>query len=85
MSLDSDFDDMVKICEFYASSADDVKVDLENYHITMGEYGVDPVIGEGGDHLAYYLIEEPDGTSLFVNDLDDYFQDQFSDCLEERF
>ena len=36
--------------------------------------GVDPVIGEGGDHLAYYLIEEPDGSTLFVDDLDEYFQ-----------
>ena len=74
MSVVSDFDDTVKICEFYADSADDVEVDLENYHITMGEYGVAPVIGEGGDHLAYYLIEEPDGSTLFVDDLDEYFQ-----------
>ena len=48
MSVGSDFDDTVKICEFYADSADDVEVDLENYHITMGEYGVDPVIGGRG-------------------------------------
>ena len=48
MSVVSDFDDTVKICEFYADSADDVEVDLENYHITMGEYGVDPVIGGRG-------------------------------------
>ena len=56
MSVVSDFDDTVKICEFYADSADDVEVDLENYHITMGEYGVDPVIGEGGDHLSLIHI-----------------------------
>ena len=83
MSAGSYFDDMVKICEFYAGSADDVEVDLENYHITMGEYGVDPVIEEGGDNPAYYLIEEPDGTALFVNDLDSYFQSVLPDWREE--
>lgn len=83
MSVGSDFYDAVKICEFYADSEDDVEVDFENHHITMGEYGVDPVIGEGGDHLAYYLIEEPDGTSLFVNDLDDYFQSVLREWWEE--
>ena len=83
MSIGSDFYDTVKICEFYADSADDVEVDLENYHITMGEYGVDPVIGEGGDHLAYYLIEEPDGTNLFVDDLDSYFQSVLPDWRDE--
>jgi len=31
MSVGSDFDDMVKICEFYAGSADDVVVDLDSY------------------------------------------------------
>lgn len=83
MSVGSDFDDMVKICEFYADSDDDVKVDLENYHITMGEYGVDPVIGEGGDHVAYYLIEEPDGTTLFADDLDSFFQSVLHEWEDE--
>lgn len=83
MSVESDFDDMVKICEFYARPTDGVEVDLENYHITMGEYGVDPVIGGGGDHLAYYLIEEPDGTSMFVDDLDYYFQTVLPDWSVE--
>lgn len=79
MSFEADFYDTVKICEFYADSYDDVEVDLENYHITMGEYGVDPVVGEGGDNLAYYLVEEPDGTNLFVDDLDSYFQSVLTD------
>lgn len=83
MSFDSDFFDTVKICEFYADSTDDVEVDLENYHVTMGEYGVDPVMGEGGDRVAYYLIEEPDGTSLFVDDLDSYFQSVLPEWWEE--
>lgn len=83
MSVCSDFYDTVNICEFYASSTDDVEFDLENYHITMGEYGVDPVIGGGGDHVAYYLIEEPDGSSLFVDDLDSYFQSVLPDWRED--
>lgn len=83
MSFDSDFYDTIKICEFYADCPDDVEVDFDGYHITMGEYGVDLVIGEGGDHLAYYLIEEPDGSSLFVNDLDSYFQSVLTDWGDE--
>lgn len=72
MSFSSDFDDTIGLCEFYASSVEEVEVDLENHHIRMDDYGIDPVVGD--DRISYYLVEEPDGTSLFVDDLESYFQ-----------
>lgn len=72
MSVSSEFDDTIKICEFYADSADEVEVDPENYHIRMGEYDIDPVFG--GGRISYYLVVEPDGRALFTDDLDTFFQ-----------
>ena len=72
MSVETDFEDVVRICEFYADPCDVFEVDLVNYHITMGDYGVDLV--EENGHLVSYLVEGADGVSLFVDDLDDYFQ-----------
>lgn len=66
------FEDTIRICEFYSSSVDGVEVDLENYHIRMEGYDIDPVTRDG--HLVRYLVEDPDGVALFVDDLDSYFQ-----------
>ena len=66
------FDDTVKICEFYASSDDEVKVDLENSHIRMGGYDIDPLTRDG--HLVSFLVVDPDGVAIFVDDLDSYFK-----------
>lgn len=75
MSVESDFEDTVKTCEFYADPYYTFEVDFENYHIMVDGYGVDPVMEDG--HLAYYLVEEPDGTTQFVEDLDHYFHRVF--------
>lgn len=72
MSVGSDFDDVVKICEFYLGDDFPVEVDYENRHVSFGDYEVDLVIERG--HLVTYLVEGPDHISLFVNDLDEYFQ-----------
>lgn len=80
MSVESVFDDMVKICEFYSGDDLPIDVDYENYYITLGGYVVDPVMEDG--HLVMYLVEDPDGDTLFVSDLDDYFQEVFD--WEER-
>lgn len=80
MSFSSEFDDTVRTCEFYASSDDEIKVDLENYHIRMDGYDIDPVTSDG--HLVRYLVEDPDGVCLFVDDLDSYFQSVL--CWEDR-
>lgn len=74
MSISSDFDDMVKICEFYSGDDLPIEVDYENYYITLGDYVVDPVMEHG--HLVTYLVEDPDGVTLFVSDLDVYFQER---------
>lgn len=75
MSVEQDFEDTVRICEFYAESPDQIEVDLENYHIMMDGYGVDPVMENG--HLVCYLVEDPEGVTHFVGDLDSYFQSIF--------
>lgn len=80
MSVGSVFEDAVKICEFYADPCESFEVDLENYHVTMGDYGVGLLMGKGD--LVSYLVEEPDGASVFIDDLDEYFQRVF--CWEER-
>lgn len=72
MSVESDFEDVIKICEFYADPCEVFEVDLENYHVTMGDYGVDLVV-ENGQQITY-LVEDSDGVVLFVDDLDAYFQ-----------
>ena len=74
MSIETEFDDTVKICEFYSGDDLPIEVDEENYHITLGDYVVDPVMKDG--HLVTYLVEDPDGVTLFVSDLDDYFQER---------
>ena len=82
MSVSSDFDDPVKICEFYSDEDLPIEVDYENYYVNLGSYVIDPVMENGC--LVMYLVEEPDGTTLFVSDLDDYFQSQFVDSWEDR-
>lgn len=72
MSVESDFDDVVRICEFYRECDWPLYVDYENLHVTMGEYGVD-LVRENG-HLVGYLVEDPDGVTCVVDDLDSYFQ-----------
>lgn len=80
MSVSSDLEDIVMICEFYSDTDCGVYVDLENSHITMGEYGIDPVRVDG--HLVGYLVEDPEGVTHEVNDLDSYFQSvlDWEDC-----
>lgn len=82
MSIESEFDDLVKICEFYSGDDLPIEVDEENFCITLGGYIVDPVIK--GDHFVTFLVEDPDGATLFVSDLDDYFQERLPDW-EARF
>lgn len=75
MSVELDFEDAVRVCEFYAEPGVGFEVDLENYHITIGGYGVDLV--EENGQLVMYLVEEPEGVTIFVDDLDSYFQGVF--------
>lgn len=82
MGVDSEFDDMVKICEFYSGDDLPIEIDYENYFIDLGGYVVDPVMKDG--HLVTYLVEDPDGVTLFVSDLDDYFQERLPGW-EDRF
>lgn len=82
MSVETEFDDMVKICQFYSEDDLPIEVDEENYYITLGGYVVAPVM-EDVD-LVMYLVKSPDGDTLFVSDLDEYFQKRL-DGWEDRF
>lgn len=79
MSVDSDFEDTVKICEFYADPCESFGVDLENCIVLMGAREVSPVRVNG--QLDHYLVVEPDGFSHLEDDLDSYFQSVL-DCGE---
>ncbi len=72
MSVGSDFDATVKICEFYSGEGLPIEVDYENYYITLGGYVVDPVMEYGS--LVTYIVSDPDSNSHLVSDLDAYFQ-----------
>lgn len=82
MSISSDFDDTVKICEFYSGDDLPIKADYDNYSINLGGYVVDLVMAD--DHLARYLVVDPDHKALFVSDLDAYFQERLPEW-EDRF
>lgn len=75
MSVDSDFEDTVKICEFYSDPCETFEVDLENCIVFMGAREISIVRRNGG--LDGYLVIEPDGFSHLEDDLDSYFQDAF--------
>ena len=75
MSAESDFEDVVKICEFYADPCEGFEVDLENYLVLMGAREINPIRRAG--RLVGYLIIEPDGFSHLEGDLDSYFQSIF--------
>lgn len=72
MSVESDFADTVKICEFYADPGETFEVDLENCIVFMGAREIS-IVRRGG-RLTAYLVIEPDGFSHLVDDLDSYFQ-----------
>ena len=81
MSVSSDFDDTVKICEFYSGDGLPLSVDYENYFVYLGEYLVDPVMENG--HLVTYIVEDPGHNAHLVGDLDSYFQSVLPDWREE--
>lgn len=72
MFVDSDFEDIVKICEFYADPSEVFEVDLENYIVLMDGREISPVVENG--QLITHLVIDPDGVSHWEDDLDSYFQ-----------
>ena len=72
MCVSSDFDDTVKICEFYSGDGLPIEVDYENRLVNLGGYIVDPVMENG--HLITYIVEDPEHSTHLVEDLDYYFQ-----------
>ena len=81
MSVGSDFDDTVKICEFYSGDGLPIEVDYENSYVFLGDYVIDPVMENG--HLITYIVSAPGNTSHLVGDLDSYFKSVLPDWSEE--
>ena len=75
MSVDSDFEDTVSICMFYADPCDVFEVDEENCIVFMGAREISLVRRDG--QLVGYLVIEPDGFSHVEDDLDSFFQSTF--------
>lgn len=75
MCVESDFENTIKICEFYADPCETFEVDSENHFIFMGSRGIN-LVRENG-RLDGWLIIEPDGFSQLVDDLHTYFQSVF--------
>lgn len=81
MSASSDFDDTVKICEFYSGDGFPINVDYENFFVFLGDYVIDPLMENG--HLITYIVEDPGHNTHLVSDLDDYFLSVLPDWQEE--
>lgn len=77
-----DFEDAIKICDFYSGEGFPVEVDYENYYISLGDYAVDPVMENG--HIVTYIVADPEGGGHLVGDLDAFFQRVLPDW-EDRF
>lgn len=77
MCVSSDFDDTVKICEFYSGDGLPIEVDYENCYVFLGDYVVDPVMENG--HLITYIVEDPDHNTHLVGDLDSFFHNVLPD------
>lgn len=81
MSMSSDFDDTVKICEFYSGDGLPIRVDYENYLVYLGDYIVDPVMENGS--LITYIVDGPGHSTHLVGDLDSFFQSVLADWRVE--
>ena len=75
MSAESDFEDTVRICEFYADPCEVFEVDRGNHFIFMGAREINLVMEDG--RLDGWVVIEPDGRGHLVDDLDSYFQSVF--------
>lgn len=72
MSVSSDFDDTVKICEFYSGDGLPIEVDCDNRTVFLGDYVIEPLVRNG--HITDYFVTDPDFIQHLVTDLDCYFQ-----------
>lgn len=81
MSVASDFDDMVKICEFYSGDGLPIEVDDDNRAIFLGDYVIEPLVK--GGRITDYFVTDPSFNPHLVSDLDAYFQSVLPDWSGE--
>ena len=72
MSVNSIFEDTVRVCEFYAGESVPVRVDYDGHCIHIGGYVIDPLT-EGGE-LATYIVSPPEGPTLMTLDLHSFLR-----------
>lgn len=77
MSVESDFDDMVKTCEFYSGDDFPIEVDYDNRVVFLGGYVIEPLVKNG--HITDYFVTVPVFKPHLVTDLDAYFQSVLPD------
>ena len=80
MSVDMEFDDMVKTCEFYSGDGLPIEVDYENRVVFLGDFVIEPLFKNG--HITDYFVTDPVFNPDLVTDLDEYFQRELQ--WEER-
>ena len=80
MSVNSEFDDMVKTCEFYSGDGLPIEVDYDNKAVFLGDYVIEPLVKKG--HITDYFVTDPVFLPHLVTDLDDYFQAVLPDWRE---
>lgn len=81
MSVSSDFDDTVKICEFYSGEGLPIEVDYDNRVVFLGDYVIESLVKNG--HITDYFVTDPGFNPHLVTDLDSYFQSVLPDWREE--
>lgn len=81
MSVVSDFDDTVKICEFYSGDGLPIEVDYDNRAIFLGDYVIESLVKNG--HITDYFVTDPDFVPHLVTDLDSYLQSVLHDWRED--
>lgn len=72
MSVSSEFDDTVMICEFYSGEGLPIEVDYDNRAVFLGDYVIESLVKNG--HITDYFVTDPDFNPHLVTDLDAYFQ-----------
>lgn len=75
MSVGSDFERVVSVCEVDADAYDRFDVDYENNRIVVDDYEVESLVERG--RLVECLVRRSDGVSYLVWGLESFFQRVF--------
>lgn len=80
MTVDEEFDDIVKTCEFYSGDGLPIEVDCDKRAVFLGDYVIEPLVKNG--HITDIFVTDPYFNPHLVTDLDSYFQSVLPDWEE---